>query len=129
MDVTVVTWGYALHRALPIAEALAEQGISVEIIDPRWLDRASFDREAVLESVGRTGALVIAEDALRSFGMGAAILDHLMPDLFGLLRTAPLRVTGDDVFSPVSRPLERHVHIRDADIEAAIVAAARAAHP
>jgi 2-oxoisovalerate dehydrogenase E1 component len=128
-DVTVVTWGYALHRVLAIVEALAAEGISVEIIDPRWLDRQSFDRDAVLDSVARTGALVIAEDALRSFGMGAPILDHLLPDLFGLLRTAPLRVTGDDVFSPVSRPLERHVHIRDADIGAAIVAAARAAHP
>ena len=128
-DVTVLTWGFALHKVLPIAEALAAEGFSVEVIDPRWLDRASFDRAAVLEAVGRTGALVVVEDALRSFGMGAGIVDHLLPDLFSLLRTAPLRVTGDDVFSPVSRPLERHVHVRDADIQAAITTAARAANP
>ncbi len=128
-DVTVLTWGFALHRVLPIAEAMAAEGISVEVIDPRWLDRASFDRDAVLQAVGRTGALVVVEDALRSFGMGAGIVDHLLPDLFPLLRTAPLRVTGDDVFSPVSRPLERHVHVRDADIGAAITTAARAANP
>jgi len=127
-DVTVVTWGHALHKVVPIAERLEADGISVEIIDPRWLDRASFDREGVLEAVGRTGALVIVEDSLRSFSMGGPILDFLFPDLFERLRTAPLRVTGDDVFSPVSKPLESYVHVRDADIEAAITTAARAAH-
>jgi 2-oxoisovalerate dehydrogenase E1 component len=126
-DVTVLAWSHALHRVLPIAERLEGDGLSVEVIDPRWLDRASFDREGILDAVGRTGALVIVEDSLRSFGMGSAILDHLFPDLFDRVRTAPLRVTGDDVFSPVSRPLERHVHVRDADIETAIVTAARAA--
>ena len=84
---------------------------------------------AIAEAVGRTGALVIVEDSLRSFGMGGPILDFLMPDLFERLRTAPLRVTGDDVFSPVSRPLESYVHVRDADIETAITTAARAARP
>ena len=111
-DVTVVTWGHALHKVVPIAERLEADGISVEIIDPRWLDRASFDREGVLEAVGRTGALVIVEDSLRSFSMGGPILDFLFPDLF----------------SPVSKPLESYVHVRDADIEAAITTAARAAH-
>ena len=128
-DVTVLSWGYALHRVLPIAERLEAEGISVEVIDPRWLDRASFDRDGVLAAVGRTGALVVVEDSLRSFGMGQSIVDLLLPDLFGSLRTAPLRVTGDDVFSPVSKPLELHVHVRDADIETAIISAARAARP
>ena len=124
---TLLPWGYALHRVVPIAERLEADGVSVEVIDPRWLDRVSFDREGVLDAVGRTGALVIVEDSLRSFGMGSAVLDHLFPDLFERLRTAPLRVTGDDVFSPVSKPLESHVHVRDADIETAITTAALAA--
>ncbi len=123
-DVTVVTWGAALLQVTEIAAALAERGIEVEIIDPRWLDRASFDREAVLESVGRTGALIIAEDAQRTLSMGNQILDYLYPDLHALLRTAPLRVTAQDAYSPVSKPLEAFVNIQDADIEAAIVAAA-----
>ena len=50
-DVTVVAWGHGLQRAVAAAERLAGDGISVEIIDPRWLDRASFDRDAVLASV------------------------------------------------------------------------------
>lgn len=128
-DVTVVTWGYAALRVAEIAEALAGRGIEAEVIDPRWLDRASFDRGAVLESVGRTRALVIAEDAQRTLSMGARILDYLYPDLHALLQTAPLRVTGQDAYSPVSKPLEDHVHIQDADIEAAIVAAASSKEP
>jgi 2-oxoisovalerate dehydrogenase E1 component len=125
-DVTVVAWGHGLQRVVAAAERLAGDGISVEIIDPRWLDRASFDRAAVLGSVGRTGALVIVEDAMHSFSMGSQILDYLLPDLFGHLRTAPLRVTGEDVYSPVSKPLETYVHLRDENIERAIVAAVEA---
>ena len=126
-DATVLAWGHALQRVMPAAERLAGAGISVEIIDPRWLDRAGFDRAAVLESVGRTGAIVIVEDATRTFSMGSQILDYLFPDLHRLLRTAPLRVTGEDVYSPVSRPLETFVHLRDESIDQAIVSAARAA--
>ena len=126
-DATVLAWGHALQRVMPAAERLAGAGISVEIIDPRWLDRAGFDRAAVLESVGRTGAIVIVEDATRTFSMGSQILDYLFPDLHRLLRTAPLRVTGEDVYSPVSKPLETFVHLRDESIDQAIVSAARAA--
>jgi 2-oxoisovalerate dehydrogenase E1 component len=126
-DVTVVAWGHALNRVTAVAERLLDQGLSVEIVDPRWLDRASFDREMVLESVRRTGGLVIVEDAMRSFSMGGHIIDYLLPDLFGCLRGSPLRVTGEDVYSPVSKPLETYVHLQDGNIERAIVAAGRAA--
>jgi 2-oxoisovalerate dehydrogenase E1 component len=128
--VTVVSWGYALHRVMAIAEELAEkEGLNVEVIDPRWLDRASFDGSTVLTSVRRTGALVIVEDASRSHSMGAMILDYLAPDLFDASRTAPLRVTGADVYTPVSGPLEAAVNLRDEHIVDAIIRAARAARP
>jgi 2-oxoisovalerate dehydrogenase E1 component len=123
-DVTVVTWGYAATRVAEIAGSLAQDGVDAEVIDPRWLDGASFPRTAVLDSVARTGALVIVEDAQRTLSMGARILDYLGPDLFSRLRTAPLRVTGLDAYSPVSKPLETFVHIQDSDIEAAILTAA-----
>ena len=126
-DVTVLAWSFALTRVVAIAERLAERGFSAEIIDPRWLDRATFDRQTVLESVGRTGALVIVEDAMHSFSMGSQILDYLLPDLFVQLRTSPLRVTGEDVYASVSAPLETHALLRDEPIENALVAAATAA--
>jgi pyruvate/2-oxoglutarate/acetoin dehydrogenase E1 component len=125
--VTVVAWGHGLHRVLALGEGLASVGIEIEIIDPRWLDRASFDRATVLSSVGRTGALVIVEDAMRSHSMGGLILDYLMPDLHALLRSAPRRMTGLDVYSPVSAPLEAHVHLQDSSILEAITAAAAVA--
>ena len=125
---TVVAWGHTLHRVLAIAESLAaDEGIEVEVVDPRWLDRASFDRATVIASVRRTGALVIVEDATRSHSMGAAIIDDLLPDLYGSLRTAPRRVTGADVYTPVSKPLEAAVNLRDEPVVDAIVRAVRAA--
>ena len=126
-DVTVLAWSYGLSRVLPIAEQLADRGISVEVIDPRWLDITGFDRETVVESVGRTGSLVIVEDAMRSHSVGGQIVDRLLPELFPSLRAAPLRVTGEDVYMPVSEPLETAALLRDEEIEKAIVAAARAA--
>ena len=126
-DVTVLAWGHALQRVAVVADVLASRGLEVEIVDPRWLDRATFDRGTVLESVNRTGALVIVEDAMHSMSMGGLIIDYVMPDLFSCLRAAPLRVTGEDVFSPVSKPIETFVHLRDENIEQAINAAARAA--
>jgi 2-oxoisovalerate dehydrogenase E1 component len=126
-DVTVLAWSQAVGRVEVIANNLAARGISVEVIDPRWLDRASFDRRIVLESVGRTGALVIVEDGIRSASLGSQIIDYLLPDLFPLLRTAPIRVTGEDVYPPVSRPLEASVLLQDDHIEEAILAAVHAA--
>jgi len=83
----------------------------------------------VLDSVARTGALVIVEDAQRTLSMGARILDYLGPALFSRLRTAPLRVTGLDASSPVSKPLETFVHVQDTDIAANILTAARRREP
>ena len=123
-DVTVVTWGYAATRVFEVVSSLAEQGIEAEVIDPRWLDAASFPRADVLGSGGRTGAIVLAEDAQHTHSLGARILDYRQPDLHGLLRTAPLRVTGQDAYQPVSKPLEAFVHIQDDDIRVAIIAAA-----
>ena len=126
-DVTVLAWSYALSRVVAIAEGLEGRGISAEVIDPRWLDRATFDREAVLASVGRTGAIVVVEDALRSFSVGANILDYLAPDLFPLLKSSPVRVTGEDVYTPVSEPLETYALLRDENIERGIIKATGAA--
>ena len=123
-DVTVLAWSWGLACVLRVVDRLQLGGLSVDIIDPRWLDKASFDRVTVVESVARTGALVIVEDAMRSHSMGPQIIDDLLPDLFEYLRMAPSRVTGDDVFAPVSEPLEAHVLLRDETIESAILAAA-----
>jgi 2-oxoisovalerate dehydrogenase E1 component len=128
-DVTVLAWGHALTRVTAIADQLAESAISVEIVDPRWLDRASFPRGDVLRSAARTGALVLVEEAPRTFSMGAMILDYLSPDLYEALQDAPVRVTGEDVYLPVSKPLETQALLRDEEIAAAVVIAVQARRP
>ncbi len=59
--------------------------------------------------------------------MGGQIVDLLLRDLFGYLRTPPCRVTGEDVFMPVSDPLELGALLKDDDIETALLETARAA--
>jgi pyruvate/2-oxoglutarate/acetoin dehydrogenase E1 component len=74
--------------------------------------------------VARTGALVIVEDSMPSHSMGGRMVDDLLPSVFGLLRAAPRRVTGAEVFMPVSKPLEAAAMLSDASIEEALRAAA-----
>ena len=124
-QVTVLAWSYALGRVTAIADRLRESGIAADVLDPRWLDWDGFDRDALIRSVERTGALVIVEDATFSHSIGGQIIDRLLPDLFPHLRTAPLRVTGADVPTPCSLPLEKVALLRDEDIEGAIVTAVR----
>jgi pyruvate/2-oxoglutarate/acetoin dehydrogenase E1 component len=70
-DLTLVTWSRMLGEALAAAEELARGGIDVEVIDLRTL--WPWDRDAVLESVGRTGRLLVAHEAVQVAGFGAEI--------------------------------------------------------
>ena len=123
--VTVLAWSHPLHRVLAAAEELASEGIEVEIIDPRWLDRASLDRGLILGSVAKTGALAIVEDAPRSHSVGIHIVDELAEGLHPHLRRPTVRITGKDVAPPVSDVLEAAVLLSDAAIRDGIRKAAR----
>ena len=70
-DVTLVAVSQMVLRAMAAAEALAQQGISVEVIDPRTV--VPLDREAILRSVAKTGRLVIADEAYANCGFSAEI--------------------------------------------------------
>ena len=100
-DVTLVTWGAITPDVLKAAEQLAEQQISVEVIDLATL--SPIDSETILESVARTGRLVIVHEAARNCGVGAEIAaivaEHGLFDL-----VAPIqRVTGFDTIMPLYR--------------------------
>ena len=114
--VTVATWSHPLHRVLNIAVELEEDGVSVEVLDLRTLDRSSLDTALIVESARRTGALAIVEDATVSHSLGAQIVDRLQSDLFGILRHPITRVTGKDVPAPVSKVLEDSVRLKDEEI-------------
>ena len=103
-----------------IAEQLIGAGVDADVIDLRWLDRTSLDAVTILESVERTGALAIVEDATRSHSIGQQIVDELHREFFPLLRRPIARITGKDVPPPVSKPLEAFVLLNDDDIRAGL---------
>ena len=104
-DVTVVTYSEMVIQSLKAAEALEAEGISVEVIDLRSL--IPMDMEAVLESVGRTGRAVVAEEGHLTGGIGAEIACRIVENLFYELEAPVRRVAGMDVPVPVSQTLER----------------------
>ena len=100
-DLTLVSWGAMMVETLAAAETLAEEGIAAEVIDVCTLK--PLDRETILESVGRTGRLVVVHEAPLTGGFGAEIAASVAEaGLFGL--RAPIRrVTGWDTVMPLPR--------------------------
>jgi pyruvate dehydrogenase E1 component beta subunit len=106
-DVSIVTLSLSVHHALDAAEQLAADGVSAEVIDLRSL--VPLDREAVLESVGKTGRLLVVDEDYRSFGVTgeiAAIVAETDPTL---LKAPVGRLAVPDTPIPYARPLEQFV--------------------
>ncbi len=108
-DVTVVAFARMVYEALGAAEDLAKEGISLEVIDPRTL--VPFDKETVIQSVRKTGRLIVIDEACQTCGAAAEILAFVSADkeTFGKLKSAPARVCGLDVPIPFSPPMEKFV--------------------
>lgn len=110
-DVTLVAYGAMLKTAVDAASAAAAEGTSIEVIDLRSL--SPIDYGPLMESVRRTGRLVIAHEASQTLGLGAEIAATMTERCFNYLEAAPVRVTGFDVPYPPSK-LEKH-HLPDLD--------------
>ncbi len=106
-DVTLVAWQKMRFVALAAADALAEEGIEAEVIDPRTL--RPFDLDAVLASVARTHRCVVVEEGWPWMGSGAQIADSVQRHGFDDLDAPVIRVTGRDVPMPYAKPLEHAV--------------------
>jgi len=119
-DVTLVAISRLVHDALAVAEELAKEGISVEVIDPRTL--APMDRDTIRKSVARTGRLVVVDEACQTCGAGGEILASVVEDenIFRQLKAPAKRVCGLDIPVPFSRPMELYVVPDKAKITAAI---------
>lgn len=116
-DVTVVTLSLSVHHALDVAEKLEGEGISVEVLDLRTL--VPLDRDAILESVGRTGRLVVVDEDYQSFGLTGEIIATVAEQ--GVqLKAPPKRVAMPDSPIPYAHVLEYAVLPRHERIEAAI---------
>jgi pyruvate/2-oxoglutarate/acetoin dehydrogenase E1 component len=107
-DVTVIANSYMLPRALTAAEEIkAETGIEVEIIDPLTL--VPFDKEAVEQSVAKTGRLVVVHEAVKRGGFGAEIVANIAEsEAFYYLDAPMLRVAGANTPIPYNKRLEDH---------------------
>jgi TPP-dependent pyruvate/acetoin dehydrogenase alpha subunit/pyruvate/2-oxoglutarate/acetoin dehydrogenase E1 component len=106
-DVTVLATFIQLYQALDIAEELAIDGISCEVIDPVWL--APFDWESILASVRRTGRLVIAHEAPLTGGWGAEVAARVAEECHDRLKAPVRRVASKDVPMPFAPWLEAGV--------------------
>jgi len=103
-DVTLVTYGATLQRALTAANAVADEGISVEVIDLRSL--SPWDREAVFESVKKTSRAIVAYEDSLSWGYGAEIAAEIANDCFAWLDAPVMRVASTDTFVGYAPQLE-----------------------
>ncbi len=106
-DVTVVALARMAHLATEVAAEMERDGVSVEVIDPRTL--VPLDREAIRESVVKTGRLVVVDEACQTCGAAAEIVSLVVEDRksFRRLKSQPARVTGLDIPIPFSPPMER----------------------
>ncbi|MEM9069450.1 MAG: alpha-ketoacid dehydrogenase subunit beta [Myxococcota bacterium] len=103
-DVTVVAWGAMLFEALASAEEVAPEGVSAEVIDLRTLWPVDID--TIVESVKKTGKVVIVHEAPKACGFGAELLSLITEKAFVHLEAPPLRVTGWDTPFPYTLEME-----------------------
>jgi 2-oxoisovalerate dehydrogenase E1 component beta subunit len=100
-DVTLVTWGAMTYETLRAADLLASEGISCEVIDVATL--SPLDTDTLVESVEKTGRLVVVHEAPGSFGAGAEVAAVIAERALYSLRTPIRRVTGYDTIMPLFR--------------------------
>lgn len=117
-DLTLVAWGMMVVMASEVAEQLAQEGISVELIDLRTV--VPFDLETVLTSVQKTGKLLIAHEAPGNGGFGGEICAKIVENGFAYLDAPVMRVTGKNCVVPYCKQLEDAVLPQKSDLERAI---------
>ena len=119
-DVTVVAIAGMVRRSLAVAEALEEEGISVEVVDPRTI--VPLDKETILKSVEKTGRLVVVDPAHKSCSVASEISAMVSQDGFWSLQAPIQRVASLDCHFPFSPALEPLVYPNEDKITEAIYA-------
>jgi 2-oxoisovalerate dehydrogenase E1 component len=112
-DLTVLTYLSMVNHSL---EAVEQTGIDAEVIDLRWLDKASFDWDTVGESIKKTNSVLIVEQGARGTGYGAWLADEIQRRFFDFLDQPVQRVTGGEAAPSISKVLERAAHARTEEV-------------
>jgi len=100
-DITIIAHSLMARRALSVAEKIEEEGITVEVVDPRTL--LPLDKKTILESAKKTGRVVIVEEGCKTGGVGAEIAAIIAEEIFEDLRAPIKRVAAKDTVLPSSR--------------------------
>lgn len=116
-DVTLVTYGATVQRALTAANAIAEEGVSVELIDLRSL--SPWDRETVFASVKKTSRVIVAYEDSLSWGYGSEIAAAIADECFAWLDAPVMRVASSDTFVGYAPRLEDAILPQVADFRKA----------
>lgn len=117
-DVTLVTWSMARHTCLEAAETLAAEGVDCEVLDLRTL--IPLDKEAILNSVKKTGRLVVVHEANKTCGFGAEVSAIVAENCIEYLDAPIRRIAGPDTTIPYSFPLEDAFRVDVNDVCAAV---------
>jgi len=126
-DVTCIAISFMVPKALEAAEALASEGIDMEVIDPRTL--VPYDRETIANSVRKTGKVFITHQAHERCGYACEITQCLMEDAFDYLDMPPARVCGKNVPLAYAAELELNSIPQTEDLIAAGRSMARGISP
>lgn len=123
-DLTLVSWSAQVHVCARAAEALSHEGIETEVIDLRTL--WPWDKTAVIESVARTGRLLVAQEAVTVAGFGAEIAATVAERLHAALKAPVKRLGAPRAPISYSFPLEQMVRVTQDHVENAVRALMRA---
>ncbi len=104
-DVTIVTYSYMTLKCLEAADLLKKEGISAEVIDLRTL--VPLDRQCILNSVRKTGKMVVVYEACKRGGVGGDIASMVMEEAFDALDAPVIRVAGKNTVVPFALNLEK----------------------
>lgn len=104
-DITIVAWGAMVPDVQKAVRMVEEKGISAEVIDLRTI--APMDRESFIESVKKTGRILVVHEAPKTLGVGAEIISIVNEKAFLHLEAPPTRLTGFDTTFPLPRG-EKH---------------------
>lgn len=108
-DVTIVATMRMVHKALAVASELENEGIEIEVIDPRTL--CPLDKETILNSFKKTGKMVIVDEGNRVLNFGSEIASIIAEEAVEYIQAPILKVTAPHVPVPYSPVLEKEVYI------------------
>lgn len=117
-DVTIVGTSMMVYKALKAAERLKEEGIEIEVVDPRSL--RPLDKETIVRSVVKTGRVIVTDEGCTSYGVGAELAAIIMEEAFDYLDAPVKRVCAPDVPIPFTPSLEKFVSPSEEQLIAAV---------